>query len=112
MKSSIEGARQITPREYKAALLRMHRRMSGMLAHPLSDKVLHQLMRESIEAARDALTRSLGFGPEMVRVIGEIAADDEICVRLADDGEYVFALQDDDNWKWRYEVEERGDGEI
>lgn len=79
-----------------AAAMRLHRRMSGMLAHPLSDKVLHPFTREKVEAARDVLSVALGFSPGLVRVIGEIAADDEICVRLAPDGEYVFALQDDE----------------
>jgi hypothetical protein len=77
--------------------IRLHRRMSGMLAHPLSDRVLHPLMRERVAEARDILSAALGYPDSLVKAIGQRAADDEITVQIAADGQYVFNRRPD--WK-------------
>jgi len=61
---------------------RVHRRLEAILLHPLSHKVVQEVNREQLEAARNALRASLGYSESLGRALGQQSADDEIEVRL------------------------------
>ncbi len=81
--------------EYGNYLRRMHRRVEGMLLHPLSHKVINPVNRDLFVQTRDALRASLNLSEDLAIAIGQQAVDDEVKVVLADDGFYVFRLRHD-----------------
>lgn len=82
-----------SPAQIKAAR-RAYRRISGILAHPLFPYAgMSEQGAATLRAARDALGPALGYTEELGNALAQFCIDNEIRVRLQDDGSYRFTLR-------------------
>jgi len=72
-----------------------HRRIEGILMHPLRRKVFNEIYEKELCAARDVLRTMLGLPENLARGLGQQSIDEKICVRLRADGSYAFDIQVD-----------------
>lgn len=82
-----------SPAQAKTAR-RAYRRIAGMLAHPLLPYVgLSEQGAATLRATRDALGHALGYTAELGNALAQFCIDNEIRVRLQDEGSYRFTLR-------------------